>query len=97
LEDLYDPDVYADAVREAFNVDCTMSVGKAKNLKWSDRMRLRFQASGQAWDDAVETTLKRTVSASITGAPGQALSEDADAIAAALAEVLEKKLAAARA
>jgi putative ATP-dependent endonuclease of the OLD family len=96
LEDLYDPAVYHGDVLAEFNVDATLNVGKAKNRKWSDRMRLRFEASGQTWDDAIEAALKAVVNRAVAGDPGKALTEQGTNVITALASVLDRKLIAAR-
>jgi putative ATP-dependent endonuclease of OLD family len=97
IEDLYDSAGYAHAVKAGFNVDCGISVGKSKKLKWSDRMRLCFGAAGQSWDDGIEASLKRTVSATVVASPGVALRTEAEPIMDALVEALQRKLTAARA
>ena len=96
IEDLYAADVYRAAVLERFNVDCSMSVGKAKSLKWSDRMRLRFESSGQQWDSETEAALKAVVGQAVASDPKNALAPVAEAVMESLSSGLERKLTAAR-
>lgn len=58
LEDVLDPKKYKDGFIAEFGVDPTISPPKAKKLKWSAAMKMKFLAHGKLWDSKVEMKAK---------------------------------------
>jgi hypothetical protein len=59
-------------------------------------MPLRFESSGQQWDDHVEAMVKGVVGDAVVAHPKDALVSVAEPVLGALVTVLDRKLTAAR-
>lgn len=64
FEDCLKPEIYANRIKDAYNVDihCKEFCGKAK---WSERMKQTFLSQGSRWSDAIEQKVKILVSDAI--------------------------------
>jgi putative ATP-dependent endonuclease of OLD family len=95
LEDLITVGTYSQAVCDAFNVDCTRPLGKAKDARWARRMRLHFEAQGQEWSLVVEMRVKSLVAQAVRISPQGAVRQECQGVIDALVGALEGKLGAA--
>ncbi|MFG3504071.1 ATP-dependent endonuclease [Streptomyces sp. NPDC047821] len=92
IEDLYDPQLYADELAARYSVTFPTADFQKRRVKWSDRMKKVFQASGQHWDDSVEADVKRFVAEKVTSDPGSAIHSSGKTVIDNLFAVLERKL-----
>lgn len=66
FEDALNPNVYADAIENAFNASSIRNNPKFRgSKKWSDRIKDVFLSQGLTWTDAVEKKVKLTVANAI--------------------------------
>lgn len=94
LEDLIVQDCYRQAVLDEFNVDCTVTVGRAKSDSWGTRMRLSFVAQGQEWSESTEMRLKAVVAECVSFEPVGAVREECLGVIDAVRRGVEAKLTA---
>lgn len=71
FEDCLKPSIYADIIKEKFNVDieCTAFRGKEK---WSTRMERAFLNQGSIWNDCTEGLVKFEIANAIPNTPNKA-------------------------
>jgi putative ATP-dependent endonuclease of OLD family len=94
LEDLYDPEVYREALLAAYGVDSRdLATIKLSRGKWSERLHLLFSARGKGWDDGVERAAKAAVAAAVAASPRSALQPIAQPVIEGLIIELERKVA----
>lgn len=92
LEDLIDPSMYRDLVRDKFGI--SLSVRQFRTSKrWSDRVRAAALAQGRDLSPSLERRLKTEIAKLVQDAPDRALIEAKRAAFDALVEALETKLA----
>jgi len=91
LEDLYDPKIYEDVVKNTYRVTLQSPKFKTKN-KWSERMREVFRQQGKRWNNQVETNLKGKISEVIASDPENALLPNKRASFDGLVSALEQRL-----
>lgn len=72
IEDLYDIDVYRNAIETKFGVSLTHARFRT-NRKWSERMRAAFRAQGAVWSDQVAVEVKEIVASAVAARPGESL------------------------
>jgi AAA15 family ATPase/GTPase len=91
FEDCILPDVYKDAVLEAFGVELKGKGFRGSN-KWSDRMKATFMEQGKPWSDTVSKKVKSVVAGAIEKKPDEALSPHKRNSIDALVDSLERMI-----
>jgi hypothetical protein len=73
LEDLLDPLVFAEALRNRFGVTLTHLAFRRGRAKWSDRMRRLFEHAGKVWDSDACSLAKAIVRDAVIQSPELAI------------------------
>lgn len=93
LEDLIDPNIYAEAFTTTFGVELDHSwTNQMSKGKWSSRMAAVFQASGVRWSRSAEGDAKALVASAVQANPGAALKDACGGVIGSLASSLQDKL-----
>lgn len=92
LEDLYEPELYREAIFNAYRVDLRNPRFRANRGKWSSRMASSFHLAGQLWDAATENAVKAEVAALVAAQPRSALDVHRRGSLDSLIAALESKL-----
>ncbi|MGC0331119.1 putative ATP-dependent endonuclease of OLD family [Streptomyces sp. SAI-170] len=92
IEDLYKVAAYQEVIVQKFSVSFPTAQFNKKRLKWSERMKRAFLASGQQWNDAIEVSVKNAVAESVARDPGNAIDPAVGSLMKNLCSVLERKL-----
>lgn len=74
FEDIIDPQIYLDEVKENFGVDLTLHNSKG-SFKWSDRVKASFKIHGKPWDKKIEAEVKTLVAQCVDQKPRRAISQ----------------------
>lgn len=92
FEDLLDPAIYVNAIRDHYGIDVTAFRSRNKKEKWSNRLRDIFAQAGKPFDDKIEAVAKLLVANAVAENPRRAIAPHADGIVATLITQLEDKL-----
>jgi putative ATP-dependent endonuclease of OLD family len=74
IEDLFDVELYADAVKQKYNVSLLDPTFKGKE-KWSERMAASFKHQGKMWNDKIEMQVKHLIADEVDSRPDMALNQ----------------------
>ncbi|MFH9694605.1 ATP-dependent nuclease [Streptomyces globisporus] len=94
IEDLYRASVYQHIIVQNYAVTFPTTQFNKKRLKWSERMKRAFLASGQQWNDSIEARVKSAVAEAVARDPEKAIDPAAGTVIKNLCNVLERKLGA---
>ena len=89
IEDMYDPQIYRDAVLKSFNVQLKGSPFRSRNGKWSSRATAAFEHDGKMLDDFTKMKLKMMIAEIVTNNPHGALHDARRSAFDALVRTLE--------
>ena len=92
FEDLLRRSLYAETIKNRYNVDVAKLSAAQKKLKWSERTKAAFLASGQHWDDAVCRDVKSVVAQLVARSPDDAVEGELSGALDGLVMALEAKL-----
>ena len=92
MEDMLDPELYRDEIEKQYGVDMSVGKFKAKNKKWSDRIRDVFNDGGKVIDDDRLSEVKLKVAQIVTTNTERALRPEGISFITKLVNNLEKKL-----
>lgn len=91
IEDLYDPSIYTDLVKNLYRITLESPKFKSKK-KWSERMRDVFRQQGKRWNGQVEMELKKRIAEAIANQPKDVLNENKRSAIDGLIISLEERL-----
>ncbi|MFE7978649.1 ATP-dependent endonuclease [Streptomyces shenzhenensis] len=94
IEDLYRVSAYQHVIVQNYAVTFPTAQFNKKRLKWSERMKRAFLASGQQWNDSIEASVKSAVAEAVARDPGNAIDPAVGTVIKNLCSVLERKLGA---
>lgn len=91
VEDLYEPKLYADFLKNKYGVMVTGPRFKSAK-KWSVRLMETFRQQGRQWSDRVEMDVKAGVAELVAAEPAKALLPAREDVAKGLIEAIKNKL-----
>jgi putative ATP-dependent endonuclease of OLD family len=91
LEDLLAKDLYGKMLLNKYGVSIAHPKFKGKK-KWSDRLKLTFEAQGKLWSDSIEEEVKYRVAALVEANPSKAIEPSFQAIIDSLSQAIQEKL-----
>jgi putative ATP-dependent endonuclease of OLD family len=91
MEDVFDLDVYRDAIHSTFgvNLECSQFRG---NAKWSERIKKCFTSQGKTWNDSSKAQVKAEVARAVARSPAAALHDRKRSAIESLVRALEDKI-----
>jgi len=92
IEDMLDMGLYKDTIKDKYDVDINIGEFKAKNKKWSERIRIVFDKSAKMMDDNTLDEIKLSVSSLVKDNVSKALRPEGDELLQKLISVLESRL-----
>ena len=92
FEDLIDPGLYIDPVRNKYGVELNNAAFLKGKKKWSDRVKACFDSQGRGFDKDVLRCIKSLITDKVKTDPSSAMTRDMDQIIASLVLSLESKL-----
>lgn len=92
IEDMLDMGLYKDTINNKYGVDINIGEFKAKNKKWSERIRIVFDKSAKMMDDNILDEIKLSVSSLVKDNVSKALRTEGDELLQKLISVLESRL-----
>ncbi|MFD6970728.1 ATP-dependent endonuclease [Streptomyces sp. NPDC059949] len=92
IEDLYSVASYSELVTSKYSVTFPTDQFNKRRVKWSERMKRVFLASGQQWTDAIEASVKSAVAEAVAKDPRNATDPAAASVINNLCTVLERKV-----
>lgn len=91
IEDMIDKELYREVIHCEYGVDITVDDFKAKNRKWSDRIKTVFDKSGKLIDENILEKIKLSVSSLVKNKEDVALRPEGEALLQILIKNLESK------
>lgn len=92
MEDMLEVDVYRDEIEKAYGVDMSIGKFKARNKKWSDRIKEVFNDKGKIIDEDTLSEIKLKVAKAVASSPAKAIRPEGDAFLSKLINEIEKRL-----
>jgi len=92
LEDLIEPTVYVDAIKEKFGVSLQGSSFANTKKKWSDRVADIFRSKGKPWSEKIEMKVKNIVSDCVVSGDGVSLKPAHASSVKSLFDALKEKM-----
>lgn len=92
IEDMLDMGLYKDTIKDKCDVDINNGEFKAKNKKWSERIRIVFDKSAKMMDDNTLDEIKLSVSSLVKDNVSKALRPEGDELLQKLICALERRL-----
>jgi hypothetical protein len=91
FEDLLSKDLYGTMLLNKYGVSIAHPKFKG-NKKWSDRLKLTFEAQGKLWTDPIQEEVKYWVTALVETNPSKAIEPNFQAIIDSLSQAIQDKL-----
>ncbi len=92
FEDVLDPALYQDSLRDEFGVTLAAREFRNNKAKWSTRVENSFRSQGKNWDKKVKVAVKTHVANRVAAAPGVSLHPHRSSSISSLIEQLELRL-----
>ena len=92
IEDMLDVELYRKTINGKYGVDINIGEFKAKNRKWSERIRIVFDKSAKMIDDNILDEVKLSVSSLVKDNVSKALRREGDELLQKLIHNLESRL-----
>ena len=78
MEDMLDVEVYRKEIESSYGVSMTNGKFKARNKKWSDRIKDVFNDEGKILDEGIMSEIKLKVAQQVAANPSKALRPEDD-------------------
>ena len=92
MEDMLDVEVYRKEIESSYGVSMTNGKFKARNKKWSDRIKDVFNDEGKILDEGIMSEIKLKVAQQVAANPSKALRPEGDVFLNKLIGELEKRI-----